>query len=36
VITADDARKKAKELLGAVAKGNNPAHELLPVSKTPS
>jgi integrase len=28
LLTADEARKKAKELLGAVAKGDNPAHTI--------
>ena len=28
VLTAEEARTKAKELLGAVAKGDNPAHEI--------
>ncbi|HYL48744.1 MAG TPA: Arm DNA-binding domain-containing protein, partial [Stellaceae bacterium] len=28
VVTADQARSRAKEILGAVARGNNPAQEI--------
>lgn len=35
-VTADEARKKARELLGAVAKGENPAEEIGTHRKSPT
>jgi integrase len=36
VLTADEARKKAKELLGTVAKGDNPAHDISAYRRSPT